>query len=344
MSEEKPLTYAGSGVDVPKVEEAKRNIEPLLKSTWNDRIVPNVAGFKAVFDAGQDYLIGATDGVGTKLLVAIMAKRLSTIGQDLVAMPANDIARVGAKPLFFLDYMATGKLDKQDHYDIIRGISDGCRIAGIPLIGGETAQMPGMYQEKHFDLAGFILGRVRKDEIIDGKNVRLGASVVGIESCGLHSNGYTLARKVIFEVKKLGIYDLIPELNQTVADALLKPTTIYTKPICDLVTKFKGQIQGLAHITGGGMENKVPNALPERLGARIETGSWPVHPIFEYIQKNGPVNIDEMRRTFNMGIGMVAIVNDVSVVPDLVARLKEEHNLKSYTIGKVVSGSGVTYA
>jgi phosphoribosylformylglycinamidine cyclo-ligase len=344
MTEEKPLTYAGSGVDVARVEVAKRKINPLLKGTWNDRIVPNVSGFKAVYDDGTHYLIGATDGVGTKLLVAIMARRLSTVGRDLVAMCANDLGRVGAHPLFFLDYMATGKLDESQHYDIIAGIAKGCEIGGFPLMGGETAQMPGMYSENHFDLAGFVVGRVEKDKIIDGRKIRKGAVLLGIESSGLHSNGYSLARRVIFEKQKLGIDDRMDELGQTVADVLLEPTIIYTKPTLDLVAAFPGQIQGMAHITGGGMENKVPNALPPGLGAVVEVGSWPVHPIFSYIQKNGPVEIDEMRRTFNMGIGMVVMVNDSGVVPDLQSRLKETHNLRSYVIGKVAEGEGVAYS
>jgi phosphoribosylformylglycinamidine cyclo-ligase len=240
--------------------------------------------------------------------------------------------------------MATGKLDEAQHYDIIAGIAKGCEIGGFPLMGGETAQMPGTYSENHFDLAGFVVGRVEKARIIDGSKIRSGAVLLGIESSGLHSNGYSLARRVIFERQKLGINDRIEELGQTVADVLLEPTIIYTRPTLDLIASFPDQIQGMAHVTGGGMENKVPNALPAGLGAVVEVGSWPVHPIFTYLQKNGPVEIDEMRRTFNMGIGMVVMVNDSGVVPDLQSRLKEMHNLRSYVIGKVAEGEGVTYS
>ncbi len=344
MTEEQPMTYAGSGVDVPKVEAAKKKINPLLEATWNKNIRPNVAGFKAVYNDGTHYIIGATDGVGTKLLVAIMANRLTTVGIDLAAMCVNDLGRVGATPMFFLDYMAMGRLDEKQHYEIIKGIAKGCEIGGFPLMGGETAQMPDMYQQGHFDLAGFVVGRVEKSKIIDGRNVSKGATLLGIESSGLHSNGYSLARKVIFNKLDLGIHSRIEELNETVADVLLRPTIIYTKPTLDLIAEFPDKIQGMAHITGGGPENKVPNTLPDGLGAIINVGSWPVHPIFNYIQKNGPVEIAEMRRTFNMGIGMIAVVNDSGVVPDLQARLKEKHNLKSYKIGEVVEGKGVTYA
>jgi len=339
----KPLTYADAGVDVQKGEEVARNITSALQATWNDHIVANVSGFKAVYDMGDHYIIGATDGVGTKLLVAIMAEKFGTVGQDLVAMCVNDIARVGGEPLFFLDYMATGRLQKEAHREIVGGIAEACRMGGFPLMGGETAEMPGMYGDGHFDLAGFAVGRVHKDDILDGSQIRPGATLVGIESNGIHSNGYSLARRVFFEVLRLGVNDQVPEFGETVGDALLRPTIIYTRPIAALLETFPGQIQGMAHITGGGMPNKLPKALPEGLGAVVESGNWPVHAIFDYIAKNGPVELDEMRRTFNMGIGMVAAVNDKGVVPDMVAMLQEEHNLKAYEIGRVVEGSEVQY-
>ncbi len=339
----RPLTYAGSGVNVELGEIVVANLRDALRSTWNDRIIPEVAGFKAVFDDGEYYMIGATDGVGTKLLVGIMAERIDTVGQDLAAMVLNDVVRVGALPLFFLDYMATGKLDADSHLKIVSGIAAGCRKAGVPLLGGETAELPGMYKAGDFDLAGFAIGRIRKDKIIDGKKIKKGATVLGLESSGLHSNGYSLARKVFFEVQKLEIHDYVPELGQHVSEVLLEPTKIYVKTILDLVNSFPDQIQGMAHITGGGMTNKLPKALPEGLGALIEHGSWPIHPIFSYIQQKGPVALEEMRKTFNMGIGMVLVVNDSGAVPDLQAKLLEMHNLKSYQIGKVVEGKGVNY-
>lgn len=339
----KAITYADAGVSVEKGEAVVKKMGLLLKSTWNDKIISDVSGFKAVYDLGEEYLIGATDGVGTKLLVGIMAGKINTVGQDLVAMCVNDLARVGAKPLLFLDYMATGKLDEQSHYDILKGISDGCKIGGFPLLGGETAEMPGMYQEGHFDLAGFVVGRVSKEQIIDGKEIKSGATILGIESSGLHSNGYSLARKVFFEVMGLNIHDYVEELGQTVAEVLLEPTTIYSQAIQDLLATFPNKIKGMAHITGGGIPNKLPKALPPGLIAEIQSGSWPVHPVFNYLAKNGPVAEEEMRRTFNMGLGMILIVNDSNVISSLLDRLGNEHGLKSYIIGKVVKGSKVKY-
>lgn len=337
------ITYKDAGVDVPMGEEVVENLKELVKSTWSDKIVPTVSGFQAVYDLGTHYLIGATDGVGTKLLVGIMADDVGTVGQDLVAMCVNDLARVGSKPLFFLDYLATGRLNEKTHYEILEGIVEGCMKGGFPLLGGETAELPGMYKEGHFDLAGFAVGIVEKNKIIDGKDIKPDDIILGIESSGLHSNGYSLARKVIFDKLGLGISEYKHELGERVRDALLRPTIIYTKPILDLLENYPSQIKGMAHITGGGIPNKLPKALPLGLGAEIQIRSWPVHPIFDYIAKNGPVEDEEMRKTFNMGIGMVAVVNDSGVVPDLTAILNERHNLKSYVIGKVVKGNGVYY-
>lgn len=337
------ITYADSGVDVQRGEEVARNLTEVIRSTWNDRILPEVAGFKAVYDDGEHFLIGATDGVGTKLLVGIMAGDVTTVGIDLGMMCFNDLARVGAEPLFFLDYLATGKLEKQQHYEIVSGIAEGCRRAGVPLIGGETAELPGVYQAGHFDLAGFAIGRVRKTDLIDGKNIRSGAALLGIESSGIHSNGYSLARKVFFEILGLDINAHVPELGKTVREVLLEPTMSYTKPILDLVATFPGQIQGGAHVTGGGMPNKVPKMLPEGLGALVEEGSWPVHAVFDYLAQNGPIELQEMRKTFNRGIGMVLAVNDQGVVPDMIAHLRA-HGMKGYQIGRVVEGGGVQYS
>lgn len=337
------LTYKASGVDVEKGEQVVENLEKILKSTWNKRIKADVAGFKAVYDDGKNYWIAGSDGVGTKLLVAMMAKNLKTIGQDLVAMCLNDITRVGAIPLFFLDYMATGKLDEESHFDIINGVAEGCKLAEVPLLGGETAELPGMYEEGEFELAGFVVGKVKKEKIIDGKEIKLGATVLGIESSGLHSNGYSLVRKIFFDKLNLGIHEYIPELNRVVEDVLLEPTIIYTKPVLDLIRKFPNQIQGMAHITGGGMQNKLPKVFPDGLGANIYEGSWPVHDIFKFIESKGPVKESEMRNTFNRGIGFIAIVNDSGVIPDLIGRLEEKHDLKSYKIGEVIEAPGIHY-
>ncbi len=339
------ITYADAGVNIQAGEEVAENVETMLESTWDTKVIPNISGFKAVYDDGDDYLIGATDGVGTKLLIGIMSGKVDTIGQDLVAMCVNDLARVGAKPLFFLDYLAIGKLDPATHQEILKGIVEGCRLAGTSLLGGETAEMPGMYAEKHFDLAGFSLGRVNKQKIIDGKDIAAGAGLLGIESSGIHSNGYSLARKIFFDILGLGVNDYVEDLGKTVAEPLLEPTIIYTKPIIDLLERFPNQIQGMAHITGGGLPNKLPKALPEgrELGIEIDTGSWPVPKVFDFLAAKGPVSADEMRKTFNMGIGMVLVVSEMSVVPEMISRLREGYGLNAYQIGMVVSGEGVKY-
>ncbi len=337
------LTYAGAGVDVARGEKVIDNLGTRIISTWNNAVVPNVSGFKGVYDHGDDYLIGATDGVGTKLLVAIKQGDLTTVGQDLVAMCVNDISRVGGRVLFFLDYLATGKLEERMHRQILDGIVEGCKIGGFPLLGGETAEMPGMYEPGHFDLAGFAVGEVRKDRLLTGAEIQPGMSLLGIESSGIHSNGLSLARKIFFDKLGLDVDDYVPELETTVGRALLQPTLIYTQAVQDLLEMFPGQIQGMAHITGGGILNKLPKALPQGLGAEVQEGSWPIHPIFDYMAEKGPVSIDEMCRTFNMGLGMVAVVEDKGAIPEMQSRLSSVHKLKSYDIGKVVEGEGVEY-
>ncbi len=342
-NQKKPVTYADSGVNVERGEEVVKNIEGLIKSTWNDKIIPDVAGFKGVYDLGDSYLIGATDGIGTKILVGIMAGKIGTLGQDLDGMVVNDFLRVGARPLFFLDYMATGMLETQDHYDIVKGIVDGCRIAGIPLIGGETAELPGMYEKGHFDLAGFAVAQVKKDAIIDGKQIKKGAHALGLESAGIHSNGYSLARKVFFGILNHKLDDYVPELGTTVGEELLRPTKIYVKEILDVLDNFSGQVQGLAHITGGGMPNKAYRSLPEGLGLVVQEGSWPVLPVFQYMEKNGPVAREEMNKTFNRGIGYIMYINDEGALKEVQQHLKEEFGVKSYDIGIVQEGEKVIY-
>ncbi|MBN1503066.1 phosphoribosylformylglycinamidine cyclo-ligase [Candidatus Woesearchaeota archaeon] len=337
------ITYASAGVNVQTGEKVAGALDQVVRKTWTHDVVPGVSGFKAMVDRGSYYLIAGMDGVGTKVLIAVMANSLTTVGQDLVAMCANDVLRVGAKPIMFLDYIATGILSPEQHLQIVDGVAEGCRVAGVPLIGGETAEMPGMYKEGHFDLVGTCVGMVEKHGLIDGSQIRPGAVLVGIASSGLHSNGYSLVRHVIFNKLMHGIDDYIGEVGCTLGEELLRPTLIYCQPVFDLLAEYPCSIQGLAHITGGGMPNKLPKALPEGLGAEIVWGSWPVHPIFGYIAKHGPVELDEMRRTFNMGIGMVAVVNDANIVPDLIARLREGHNLLAYNIGRIVEGEGVEY-
>ena len=334
------ITYKDAGVDVEKGERVVRNLRDIVKATWDDEIVEDVSGFLGVRDRGDRYILGATDGVGTKLLVAILAGKFSTVGQDLVAMCANDIARVGGEVLFFLNYLATGKLDEKTHFKLVEGIAQGCEIGGFPLMGGETAELPGMYQAGHFDLAGFAVGEVMKDGLVDGKNIQPGMPLLGIESSGPHSNGYSLLRKIFFERLGLEVGSYLPELNATVGEALLTPTTIYSRPILGLLEHFPDQVQGMAHITGGGMPNKLPKMLPAGIAAEVQEGSWPVHAIFEYVMRHGPVDLSEMRKTFNRGIGMVAVVKDQGAVPEMQDYLREEHGLKAYEIGRTIEKKG----
>ncbi|MFH0978503.1 MAG: phosphoribosylformylglycinamidine cyclo-ligase [Candidatus Woesearchaeota archaeon] len=337
------MTYKGSGVDVEKGEAVAKNLEEELGSTLNDHVVPGKSGFKRFWrDENHTYVAGA-DGVGTKLKVGFLLKKIDTVGIDLVAMCINDIVRVGAEPMFFLDYLATGKLDEGDHLKIVSGIVEGCRRAGVPLLGGETAELPGFYSPKEFDLAGFAVGRAKHQDLIDGTNIKVGAALLGIESSGLHSNGYSLARKVLMEKLGLGMFDYVAKLRCTVGQELIRSTIIYSKPVLDLLSHFPGQVQGMAHVSGGGMPNKVPKCFPEGCGAVINEGSWPVHQIFSYIAENGPVAPEEMRRTFNMGIGMVMVINDKGVVPEISSLLLESHKLKSYDIGNIVAGRGLQY-
>lgn len=337
------LTYKDSGVDVAKGELVAKNLEEVLKATWNKNVIPGVSGYKALFRDGTHTYVSGADGVGTKLKVAFMLGKVDTVGIDLVAMCVNDVIRVGAVPLFFLDYLSTGKLDEKTHLEIVSGIAEGCNRAGVPLLGGETAEMPGFYGVNEFDLAGFAVGKVRNDMIIDGSKIIPGATLLGMGSSGLHSNGYSLARKLFFDKLSLGVNEYVEELGRTVGEELLEPTTIYAKPVVDLLDNFPGHIQGMAHISGGGVPNKLPKCFPKGLGAIINVGGWPVHPIFDYIATKGPVSEEEMRKTFNMGIGMIAVVNNRSAVPEMAAMLLEKHNLASYDIGKIAVGSGVEY-
>jgi len=335
-------SYHQSGVDVQKGEDVAKALDVLLRQTWNEKIVPNISGFKAVYDLGDTYLLGATDGVGTKLLVALEADKPEAIGQDLVAMCVNDLVRVGAQPLFFLDYLALGKLDAEQHYRIVQGITEACKKVPMPLLGGETAEMPGLYQKGDFDLAGFALGRVKKEELIDGKNIKSGATLLGLESSGAHSNGYSLLRHVFFENHGLTVNHHLSGYGR-LADILLEPTTLYVQLVLGLLNTFPQQIQGLAHITGGGIPNKLPKCFPAGLGAIIDEKLWPLPVIFQAVQERGKISQQEMRNTFNMGIGMIAVVNDSAKIPEMQKYLTEAHGLQSFVMGSVVEGEGVRY-
>lgn len=335
-------SYQAAGVDVEKGEAVAKALEPLLQATWNDRITPNISGFKAVCDLGDAYLVGATDGVGTKLLVALAAGKPEAIGQDLVAMCVNDLVRVGAKPLFFLDYLATGKLKAEQHRRIMQSISEACQKVPVPFIGGETAEMPGLYQGEHLDLAGFAVGCVKKEELIDGKSIQPGATLLGLASSGAHSNGYSLLRHIFFENLGLTKDHLVSGYGR-LEDLLLIPTALYVQPVLGLLQTFPQQVQGFAHITGGGIPNKLPKCFPAGLGAVVDEKQWPLPAIFQAVQERGKVSQEEMRNTFNMGIGMIAVVNDGQKVPEMQEYLGVMHGLRSYVMGSVVEGEGVRY-
>ena len=274
-----------------------------MKSTFRPEVLTDIGGFGGLFGLKGGYkepvLVSGTDGVGTKLRAAFMADRHDTVGIDLVAMSVNDILVTGAEPLFFLDYFACGKLEPERHSKVVSGIAEGCRQAGCALIGGETAEMPGFYAEGEYDLAGFAVGIVEKSKIIDGSKIKPGDMLVGLASSGLHSNGYSLARKVFFEAAGLKIDSHVPELEKTVADELLTPTRIYVKNVLALLGEFG--VKGLAHITGGGITENLPRVFPENCRARVRRGSWEILPVFKFIREKGRIDEAEMLPRFQYG-------------------------------------------
>ncbi len=306
----KRLTYKKAGVDIDAGDRFVDLIGPHVRKTFRPEVMTDIGLFGALFKLDlrsyrSPVLVSGTDGVGTKLKIAFMTGRHDTVGIDLVAMCVNDILTCGAEPLFFLDYFATGKLKPEKAVDVIRGIAAGCRESGCSLIGGETAEMPGFYDRGEYDLSGFAVGIVDRKKIIDGRTIRHGDVVIGIESTGLHSNGYSLARAVFFGTKGVSVRKHFPELGCTVGEALLRPTRIYVKAF--EAVRSSVTVKGMAHITGGGLPGNLPRVLPKGLGAAVNEGSWPVPPIFPLIQRLGRVPEGDMRRTFNMGIGFVMI-------------------------------------
>jgi phosphoribosylformylglycinamidine cyclo-ligase len=286
-------------------------------------------------------LVAGCDGVGTKLKVAQMVGKHDTVGIDLVAMCVNDVLVQGAQPLFFLDYLATGKLDRAVSVALIKGIADGCRQASCALLGGETAEMPGFYAPGEYDLAGFAVGMVERARLIDGRRrVRVGDVVLGLASTGLHSNGFSLVRKLFFDKLKMKPEQVVPELGCALAEELLKPTRIYVRSVVAALDHYrvKGVVHGLAHITGGGLEGNVPRVVGRRCVVRIQESSWTRPPIFGLIQRLGSVERDEMFRVFNMGIGMVVIV--APYYADAVARILERHGERATVIGEIAQGNG----
>lgn len=338
------LTYKSAGVDIDAGNKFVGLIKPFVKSTFRPEVLTDIGGFGGLFALKGGYkepvLVSGTDGVGTKLRAAFMADRHDTVGIDLVAMSVNDILVTGAEPLFFLDYFACGKLEPERHSMVVSGIAEGCRQAGCALIGGETAEMPGFYAEGEYDLAGFAVGIAEKSKIIDGSKIKPGDKLVGLASSGLHSNGYSLARKVFFDAAGLKIDSHVPELNKTVADELLTPTRIYVKNVLALINDF--DIKGLAHITGGGITENLPRVFPEGCRARVQRGSWEILPVFKFIREKGRIDEAEMLRDFNMGIGLVAVIGreEAEAFANTAAGLGE----KAYIIGEITAGEkGVEY-
>jgi phosphoribosylformylglycinamidine cyclo-ligase len=338
------MRYRDAGVDINAASRAKSQIKQLVSRTFNPRVLKGFGAFGGFFSLkrlpSDAVLISSMDGVGTKLKIAFAANRHEGVARDLVFHSANDIAVHGGRPLYFLDYLATGKIRPRVVTDIVRGLSDACRQVGCALIGGETAQMPGFYAANEYDLAGCIVGWVRKREILDGSRIRSGDVILGLPALGLHTNGYSLARKVLMDQAGIGLSDYVPELGRRLDQELLAPHRCY-QPLLQPLHQ-KGWLAGLVHVTGGGITDNTPRILPAHCQAEVHLGSWPVPPIFSLISRIGKVRQAEMLRTFNMGLGMLLIVpkKNVEKVADYLKRRKE----KFYTVGRIVRGrAGVKY-
>ncbi len=309
---QRKTTYKDSGVDIDNAGLFVEKIKPLIRSTNRKEVRGDIGGYAGLFHLGASkykspILVSSTDGVGTKLKIANMMNRHDTIGIDLVAMSVNDIVVKGAEPLFFLDYLATGKLSVETSVKVLEGIAKGCIEAGCALIGGETAEMPGFYKEGEYDLAGFCVGVVEAGKVIDGSEISVGDVLIGLASSGLHSNGFSLARKILFDACRLELDAKPKELLQPLGTELLMPTRIYVKALLNLFKQFN--VKGLIHVTGGGFIDNIPRVLPDPCKTVIQKGSWPILPIFRLLQKLGNVEDYEMYRVFNMGIGMIAVVS-----------------------------------
>lgn len=340
------LTYKKAGVDIDEGDRFVDIISPLVKKTFRPEVMTDIGSFGALFRLNtrkykQPVLVSGTDGVGTKLKVAFLADRHDTVGIDLVAMCVNDILTSGAEPLFFLDYFATGKLRPEKAAEVVKGIAQGCLEAGCALVGGETAEMPGFYDRGEYDLSGFAVGVVERAGIIDGRGIQEGDAVIGLSSSGLHSNGYSLVRKVFFDLRRMSPKKFIPELGCTLGEELLKPTRIYVKAYNALRNRVR--VKGMAHITGGGIDGNLPRIFPDAIGAVISEGAWPVPPIFGFLQRMGNVPAADMKNTFNMGIGYIMIVDRREQKKTI--GILGKNGFESYCIGTVVSGEkGVRYA
>ncbi len=327
------LTYRDAGVDIDAGEALVDRIKPLAKRTLRAGVLGGIGGFGALFELPKHYrepvLVSGTDGVGTKLRLAFEWNRHDTVGIDLVAMSVNDILVQGAEPLYFLDYFACGKLDVDTAARVVAGIAVGCEQAGCALIGGETAEMPGMYPEGEYDLAGFAVGVVEKSRIIDGQRIQVGDAVVGLASSGAHSNGYSLLRKII---ERTGARPDDDFHGQPLADVVMAPTRIYVKPMLEAMARY--DVRGLAHITGGGLLENVPRILPAGVTARIERSAWTMPELFRWLQREGQVADNEMYRVFNCGIGMVVVVPRAEA--DALVALMQQHDIAAMRVGEIV--------
>ncbi|HXC72284.1 MAG TPA: phosphoribosylformylglycinamidine cyclo-ligase [Pyrinomonadaceae bacterium] len=336
----KPISYSDAGVDIDAATRATDKIKELARRTFNERTLSEIGSFGGMFDGAfpklsQPVLVASADGVGTKLKIAFATGVHNTVGRDLVNHCVNDILVQGARPLFFLDYVATGKLSPDVVASVVEGVTNGCRENGCVLLGGETAEMPGFYQDGEYDIAGFIVGVVDRNKIIDGKTIAPGDVLLALPSAGLHTNGYSLARKLFFEVAGYKPDTQIPELGMTAGEALLLPHLSYLKPLDSLLDEAR--IKGLAHITGGGLTDNIPRILPEGTAVKIRKDSWPIPPLFELMRELGNVSESEMYRTFNMGVGMVIVCSTDDA--EAIASHLRTHCEAVYEIGNVVAGN-----
>ncbi len=346
MHNDRPsLSYKDAGVDIDAWDSALKNIKGFVNKTFDDHVLKDIGTFGAMYQFDQanmeePVLVSSVDGVGTKLKLAFMTNKHDTVGIDLVSHCVNDILVQGARPLFFLDYLAVGKLDPDVVVDIIKGVTMGCRYANCALIGGETAELPDMYQPGEYDLAGTIVGVVDRKSIVDGSTITEGDVVIGLPSSGLHTNGYSLARKICFDVAKLSVNDTMPGTGRTVADVLMEAHRSYAKIVRILMRV--AQIKGMAHITGGGITDNLPRVLPEGLGAEIDLSSWQAPQVYRFLQETGNVSDKEMMRTFNMGQGYLLVV-----APDQAERVLNtlsQGGEDAKVVGRIVSGAkGVHY-
>jgi phosphoribosylformylglycinamidine cyclo-ligase len=332
-------TYREAGVDIDAGDEFVDRIKPLVRSTFRPEVLTDLGGFGGLFNLQtknyQDpVLVSGTDGVGTKLKIAFMMDKHDTVGVDLVAMCVNDIVVSGAEPLFFLDYFATGKLAVPKAREVVAGIAEGCRQAGCALVGGETAEMPSMYADGEYDLAGFAVGVVDKAKIIDGKAITPGDAIIGLASTGLHSNGFSLARRVFFDKTKLTVDSKLCDLDRPLGETLLTPTRIYAKQILELIRDHP--VKGIAHITGGGITENLPRVFPAGVRAKIFRKGWAIPPVFEVLSRLGQVDREEMYRVFNMGIGLILVV-PVAAASSVLAKAAALGD-RGWVIGEIVAG------